>query len=273
LKKRFGKRGEGPREFIFRIGITINVQTENILVLSTGKLSYFTKDGEFIKATKFMPSYGKFTPVGGRYVGGGSPNTPEYFVVALNLFDSNLKFKKEICRMRIPKLKDKRLFLVTPWDFHTYDRKIFLAAEADFKINVFDETGKELYAITHDYERVKVTDQLRNRFFDYVKKYRPPRSYALMKKFFKFPDYFPAVLQMRVDDGKIYVLTYKEKENGTCEFVVFDTRGKFIKQVYVPLVKADPVHVEPFTVHGGNLYQLVDNEDTEEYELHIFPIL
>ena len=273
LKKKFGKRGEGPQEFVFQIDIAINVQTSNILVLSTGKLSFFTKDGEFVKVLKYLPKYGKFTPVNGKFIGGGSRNTPEYTGVTLNFFDRELNFQKEIYYLGIPRYKDKRLFLYTPWDFHTYNGKVFLAAEADFKINVFDDTGKELTVITHDYERVKVTDELRNRFLNWVKKYRPPNYYDFFKRYIKFPDYFPAVLQMRVDDGKIYVLTYKEKGDGTCEFVVFDTNGKFVKQVYVPFEKSDPVHVMPFTVSQGKLYQLVDNEETEEYELHIVSIL
>jgi len=272
LKKKFGRRGEGPQEFKFRLDIDVNVQTGSIIVESDGKLSYFTKTGAFIKEDRLPPNRRKFRPLTRGVIGAGSAPVEEgYITISLYLFNSKYEMQKEIYRVRLGKRDKKRLFLQTPWDYHTYNDKIFLAAESDFKINVFDSSGKELYMIVHDYERLKATDELIGRFMNWIKKHRPPQFYENFKRLIQFPEYFPAVLQMRVSDDKLYVLTYKEKE-GKSEFVVFDTWGKFIKQVWLPFAKGDPVHANPFVVSGGKVYQLVENEETEGWDIRIMPI-
>ena len=50
LKKTFGRRGEGPKEF--KGFILVYVQPDYIFITSTHKVSYFTLDGEFIKEKK-----------------------------------------------------------------------------------------------------------------------------------------------------------------------------------------------------------------------------
>jgi hypothetical protein len=47
LKNKFGKEGEGPQEF--KGYALLNVQPQVLLINSMGKLSFFNKDGTFIK--------------------------------------------------------------------------------------------------------------------------------------------------------------------------------------------------------------------------------
>ncbi len=51
LKKKFGRKGEGPGEFKGRVDY-INILPENLLISSRDKISYFTKNGGFIKEIK-----------------------------------------------------------------------------------------------------------------------------------------------------------------------------------------------------------------------------
>ncbi len=55
LIKKFGKEGEGPQEFKLIMGffgLNISIHPEYIIINSVGKISYFTRKGEFIKEKK-----------------------------------------------------------------------------------------------------------------------------------------------------------------------------------------------------------------------------
>jgi hypothetical protein len=75
LEKKFGNRGEGPGEFMLNdidnYGLRIIVEPVYILVNSSGKISYFTKQGEFIKEKKIIDISGQqfFKPFGKKLIG------------------------------------------------------------------------------------------------------------------------------------------------------------------------------------------------------------
>ena len=45
--------------------------------------------------------------------------------------------------------------------------------------------------------------------------------------------------------------------------------GKFVEKVLVPLVEENIFEFYPYTIHDGKVFQLIDNFETEEWELHI----
>lgn len=123
-----------------------------------------------------------------------------------------------------------------------------------------------------DIEPLEFTDADREAFFQFLKRYRPPRMYHLFKRLIQFPEYYPAINDFRVSDGKIYILTYKrDRENTRSEFIIMSLDGKLQKRVFLPFVKKSPVHPFPFAVRDGKLYQVVDNDETETWELRITP--
>jgi hypothetical protein len=70
-----------------------------------------------------------------------------------------------------------------------------------------------------------------------------------------------------------YVQTYKAKENKE-EYVIMDLKGNIIKRVYIQ--KFDNVTLtgkmlgtKLHTIYNDKLYYLVENEDEEEWELHV----
>ena len=71
LLKKFGKKGEGPMEFSG--GLNITAYNDYLVVNSQGKISYWTKLGEFIREVK---SFASGVELLGKdlYVGNGSPN-------------------------------------------------------------------------------------------------------------------------------------------------------------------------------------------------------
>lgn len=72
-------------------------------------------------------------------------------------------------------------------------------------------------------------------------------------------------------DNKVYIRTYREVK-GESEFFIFTIEGKLLKRVMLPVEEKDALESYPFTIKDGKFYQLVENEQTEEWELHMVDI-
>ena len=134
---------------------------------------------------------------------------------------------------------------------------------------MYDAGGKELLTINHPFKRVKVTEVHKKRFIDFYLSdpiIRP--QYEDTKHLVKFSDSFPLIWDHRAADDKVYVLSHEE-EKGKCKFYIFDMKGKFLKAEMMPLVRINAEKPYPYTIHKGKLYQLLENFDTEKWELHI----
>ncbi len=81
-----------------------------------------------------------------------------------------------------------------------------------------------------------------------------------------FPSHYPAIMDFRVSGGKLYVLTYGRREH-KAEFHVLDLQGKLLKAVFLPLQQKNAFTLYPYTIHNSTLYQLLENEETETWEL------
>jgi hypothetical protein len=271
LVKSFGNKGEGPQEFKFQIGIEINTQTDNIIVESTDKLSFFTKKGQFIREIRLITRAGKFRPLGKGFVGtsGGISENSRYST--LNFFNEKLEKTAKIYKAIIQPRGKKIQFLSTTWNYITTKDKVFICTKKDFVVDVVDKTGKTLFSITRDYKRIKIDRSFENNFFAWVKKNRPPQLYERMKRMFEFPDTIPAIYDIFIDNDILYVITYKRKKEMN-EVFLYTTMGKFIKTLNIPLYKDHPIDPLPYTIHDGKIFQLIDNAETEEWELRITPI-
>lgn len=283
LIKTFGRAGEGPGEFkvssIDRLWLRIIIHKEHILVNSWSKLSIFTLDGTFIEEKKVIlnPHAQFFKPLGKKYVGYNreSRDNVNYFFV--NFYDPfTLQKEKEIRRLKsyvtgntidilwfalILKNETRRGPI-----FQVYDDRLFLEGE-DCRIFVYDQQGKELRSFSvHDYEKLEIPEDFKKEVMKYLEK-RLITTFPRVKQNGKFPRYFP-LQSFQVDDGKIYVQTFK-LDRGKSEFYIFDLEGKLLRKVMVPFRESELLCAYPFTIAGGKIYQLIENEDTEEWELHI----
>ena len=272
LVKSFGDRGEGPKEFKFQISIEINTQTDNIIVESKDKLSFFTKKGQFIKEIRLIGA-GGCRPLANGFVATSRAFIQNSRYMTLNFFNEKLEKTgdKEIYKSIIQPRGKKIRFLSTAWNYITSKDKVFISAKKDFVVDVVDKTGETLFSITRDYERIKIDSSYENNFFAWVKKNRPPQLYEGMKRWFEFPDYLPAIFDIVIDKDILYVITYKRKKEMN-EVLLYTTAGKFIKTLDIPLYKDHPIDPLPYTIHDGKIFQLIDNAETEEWELRVTPI-
>lgn len=279
LVKKFGKAGEGPQEFMAVAGVVgtmwIEIQPDHIFIHTMGKISIFSKQGTFIKEKKINLTYtAAMHPIGNRFVGTGFPTEQGVRYWTTNIYDANLKIIKEIYRYERGFYPDRdiNLLSIKMPEFCVYDQKIFVAdTEKTGTIYVFDADGKQLYSINPEYEEVEITPEAEKRLRANASAGRRRNFYEVYKPKIKFPGYFPAMRFMNAADGKLYIMTYKTKEDKT-QFLILTVKGRFLKKVFLPVKDMEIHHFCPYTIKDNKLYHLHDNESTEEWELHITTI-
>jgi glutaredoxin-related protein len=272
LRKKFGKKGEGPREFLSWIP-AIQVKDNHIIVNSVGKISYFSRNGEFIREVKAKLGR-NFKPLGDKFVSYGylSDNKVQYQTV--NIYDSGLNKIKEIFREKFWNQfwegKNMDVVNVKGFIFRIQDEKIIVNTE-DGTLNIYDAEGNKVRTISHKYEKRAITAEDKEKYFEYYKVHPQYKTYYdIIKPRITFPSYFPPIRLFDAADSKIYVMTYREKD-GKREFYIFDMEGKLLKHRYLPLKDLDVENPYPYTFKDGKLYQLMENDD-EAWELHVTAI-
>jgi hypothetical protein len=290
LKKKFGKRGEGPREF--RRFAFLSVRPDYLFVGDRNKVLYFTRGGKYLKEmnTKSIINWGA-VPLGDGFVGKSRLTENKIEFDTLNIYDSGLNKVKEVCRYKFFYQisgggKKCDAVEVRGIQFQVYDDKIFFKTGEDLVIDVFDKSGKKINTIKHDYKRIKFSEADKKRFEDYFKTTRPwKQMYEVQfKKEIFFPGYLPAIQTFIAADKKLYILTYETKERKS-KFVILDFNGKLIKEVFVPFDQNEQwfhyslakalryVSQNPtFSIKNGKIYQLLENEEEEIWALHITAI-
>lgn len=276
LIKTFGNRGEGPGEF--RTGqedaVLLNVLPDYLLVNSQGKIVFFKKDGTYIE--EIATPVGRWLrPLGKNYVGMRyeyEEDGTRYHVVSL--YDHQCRKIKEIYKEKAAiqiRLKTIDAVSWTRQIFRIYNEQVFIDGKNKV-IHVFDNKGDKRYDISLDYEKIKITGDIKKKYLSFYKEEDPfwRTRWERLKDWYRFPDYFPVIRDFFVADGKIYIQTFKE-ENNKPELLVLDTKGKLLKRVFPPLVKNSLIFYHSWAIGNGQLYQLVENED-EEWELHVTKI-
>lgn len=269
LIKKFGRAGDGPQEFKQRITF-MDTQSDQIFLVSPGKGSYFTKDGTFKNEFRTLSPDMKVKPLGEGFAGGRMVNENNTLYISIGIYDADLKKIKEVHKQEMDVQvggKGSRPFghILSS---HVSGDLLFIAKGTDFFIEVLDKAGNKQCTVTYDYKRLKVTDAEKDRVIDFLKTNPETGPYLEMLKPIIFPDYFPAIQNYYVADGKVYVFTYKRGE-GKSEYFIFDTKGKFVKTSVIPYAFTNPADEYPAAIKGGKLYQLIENEETETWDLHI----
>ncbi len=280
LVKKFGKKGEGPREF--KGTPTLTVYADQLLVNSTGKVSFYTIDGTYLKEFNNIVSGQTFRPLGSRFIGrkSFSDNKGQRWTT-VNIYDSSFNKVKEVYRQKsITKIgKGWHLFSRTYFKYVVCENKVFIAGDKEFVIEVYDFNGTPLPSIKRNYPPVKFTEKHAKKVLEHYRTRPSTRDeYDWWEKNIHFPDYFPAIRDIFKADNLVYVRTYKEKDNNH-EFFIFTADGKLHRRVFLPIAasKAKLAYPymrdsAPFAVKNGNLFQLISGDDEEECELHVFHI-
>ncbi|MCK5056730.1 MAG: hypothetical protein KAT34_08745 [Candidatus Aminicenantes bacterium] len=277
LLKKFGKRGEGPREFLIypNMPLRIKLLPDKFLVNSMGKISYFTRKGEYIKEIKHTVSFGAadLFPIGEQFAAMSFVRVDKKMFITGNIYDSEFKKIKEISRAELLVRGQKFKILEKAILMQTDKNRIYVTGAEDFIIDIFDYSGEKIHTVNRQYKKLKFTEAHKEEAMNFYKTNPETKSYLdLIKSNILWPDHFPAIRYLAAADRRIYVQTYLVKD-GKTEFFLFDHNGKFLSRKWVPLIAVNFAEtLQLYTIHDHKLYQLFDNADLEEWELFITDI-
>lgn len=97
------------------------------------------------------------------------------------------------------------------------------------------------------------------------------QAYEFIKNMITFADYYPALQGIYIDNQKIYIQTYMKKDE-EYEFFIYEVNGKFLQRLFLPVKYMNGFMPNPTAIKDNILYQLVENEEDESWELHAHPI-
>lgn len=273
LLKKFGKKGEGPGEFLTAPGVKIKlfVQNDSLFINSLSKVSIFTEDGRLLKEIRKPRRESEYQPLGEIFAGASvlMENGVQYLTI--DLYDKNLNKKKEIFRQRAPFQPQDLNKGFNPLNqesikFYSKYNRIFVSDENGI-IHVFEPTGREIFSIKHDYSRLRVSDMHKEEVYDFYKEHPGTKGmFEYLKSKMRFPEYFPIIRDYQIADNKIYVLPYAEKK-GEKFFYVFDMQGNFLETIPTEIKEKNILELFPYSIKDNKLYQLI--ERGEKWELHV----
>jgi hypothetical protein len=286
LLKKFGKSGEGPGEFkviasINRGSVVVSAMENKIMIASIGRVSFFSLNGEFLeqKNIQSLFGFGIIKPFHDHYVGLGVSGDANLQYFTLNFFDSEFKKAEEMFKI-VAFEQNKSINPVSigilPF-IEVEDRRIFFL-DYEGVVHMFDETGKEIRtfkisSLEDAYIPVKVTEERKETYIEYFlsdPRFKP--QFERDRNNVSFPSLFPEIKDFRVESKRIYAITFREEE-GKKELYILDLKGRILKKTMVELQEINPRELNPYTIHEGKLYQLSENENTEEWELQVSSLI
>jgi len=291
LRLKFGRKGEGPGEILSVPNYPTRVHgfPDYILVEGINKIIFFSREGKFLKEIRKPAGTTQLVPIGKNFIAKRIVPSEDNRTVfgAIFLYDSNLKQLKSLYRQKWvqqgapPTIK---LDVVADFvHFRICDNKIFIEESPQgFIIAVFDENGNKLYQIKNSFEPLKVSVEHKEKLINNLKEdpWVKPQIRALggweeVKKIiqFRFPDHFPPIQNLDISDNKLLILTYRENQNKQ-EYIIMDLMGNVEKKVFIPRridtpLMARLMGVKLYAIQNQQLFYVKENEEDEEWELHV----
>jgi hypothetical protein len=273
-KMQLAKRGEGPREIFSVPWIVVN--SKLISLFSNSKCVLFERSGKYIREFRVPTiAMNQLSPIGSNFLYRANSYKDGEYCYDLSIYSQNsddkLKYKKLIYYYTLPEKKaknNKKSYNLYPefFDLIVFDDKAFIGDNSrGLYAEIYDEEGNQLSEIKLLTEPVKIPQERIDHFIGQLKHYGR-WDWFKSQYYLDFPEHYPSFHQFLVDKNRIYFLLYKKKD-GKREIVITDWKGKFIKRSYVPWVDYGRYVLN--AVQDGKYYYLEENEDEEEWELHM----
>jgi len=286
--KKIGRLGQGPGEFNGGPS-RLSVLSDRLIVKDLRSYECFNLEGIYIGGVKEPDPFGfyPFLPVGRNFVGfpmlrndDGSLASPSGCI-----YDSDLKLKRKFFGelpafppappppgSAKPRGRSDKLLIRDYGDYTVYEDRIYVAdSRRGFSISVFDEDGILLREIKHPVGKVKVPKSFVD---EVVKEWKASKDWQTNYSHINpvVPEYFPALIDFKIDHGRICALTAAKKDD-LFEIIVMDLEGKILgREFRFPL---QPNFEHPFfngfkyDIEGDKLVWFDYNDAKESYELHI----
>lgn len=279
LQKRFGGIGDKPWEFnaspVSALPISIDALPEKIMVESYGRITVFSRDGEFIENHRPGRFFSGMVPLGASLVALRYTRKNGRWYRVLDLYNAGFEPVAEVYRNKTPgHWRKRRDPLSGIFIYGAINGKIFLAVENDFIIYIYDADGKKERTITREYQPVRVPRRYIDAWFELQKERHGEGSgtFKRQKKIIRFPDYFPAIRGIFPDCDRLYVETWKQ-ENSRTQCIVLKPSGETIDTIYLPSARKNEIANYPRIIHNGTYYRLlpvsVKGTDKQSWTLFI----
>jgi len=299
--RKFGQAGDGPGELqVFPFWPNaITIRPDSIFVEGLYKYINFSKEGKLLNEQKKTQRQIKILPIGKNFVVRTFPfkGEDQKSYMAIKVLNPKMEVITELYREPVHMLDTEGLITLIPdaGNFCVYEDKIFIEeSPSGFVIEVFDCDGKKLYQIKQEDEKTRVTDDYKKTAMAYLKESFLQKKVTVFvpiqivesgwdafRKWAKpvYPDFLPPIRDIVVDNGKIYLQTFK-RQGDKEEYVIMDLKGNILKKVYLPRMKNAAVYdyqmlgigVRFYAISNHRFIYLQENEDTEEWQVHMMEI-
>ena len=286
LQTKFGKIGEGPGELMMNDAFSLQIVRlpEELLAFGINKAILFGLTGDFIR--EFRVPFGIFYiyPLTEGYIGMQMKNLEDRQPqLTMNIYDKDLTITKEIYAQDLSGAQNQINLTFDGINFAIHREKIYIEkSPKGFEIGVYDLSGNSLYEIRKEYPKVKFNRQYENAAIERIKNDPQIRAagWENIKDAIKMThsDYIPLIQDMFVSDNRILVRSCRVKP-GQEEYIVLDLKGNELKRMFLQTtIKArigDELmgrSAKLYTMHNNIFYYILENDETEDWELHAVSI-
>ena len=278
LLKKFGKAGEGPKEFKYDANdgrpLSMSFFKGKLIVNSTNRMSYFDPEGNYITEKKVTVDRLLF-PVNGKFLGiGPTMGEKNKQYIGFTIYGDNFK-SADVVFLSDFEMNNPSAFVlpITSFTYNpVYKNKIYINSSSEkFRIKVFNNNGKEEYQIKKDYPGIKIPASFRSETLEFFRTHPVfKNNYEMLKKILQIREYYPPIRDLQIVDGNIYVITYKRKGD-LWECIKLDLKGNEKGKTFVALNEYEYFSFYPilYSVYNGKVYSLVEDEDDEVWKIHV----
>lgn len=253
--RNIGREGQGPGEIQLPRGMEIisgkEIMVENVM---NRRLSFFSLDGELLReiSTAKIIQIIIVPDSNSNFIATTMSRPGEKNVQELKKFDSNLDTVfviGQVERSYTPGVVDR----YSPMIFFTVlkDDSILWGKWSDYQLTLVDREGKTIKKIIKNYDPIRITNEDKKRE---IKQVTEDSQGRITEKNIKFPEYYPAFRYISSDDeGRSFVRTFENDEEGNRYYDVFDSEGRYIAKI--------SLKNHPTTWKKGKLYCAIEDEE------------
>lgn len=271
----FGKAGEGPQEFRILPGLPLilNVEGNELMVNSFGKVSFFSKSGKFLREQRTQAGFIIMAqPFGDNLACWGLAFEDQTRYRTIDLYDRKLDKLRNLVKQKdeFQAPGQGMDILSAAFTFSILGDRLWVAHSPDPVIHTFNLDGDATETIHLEIPRRDMTGADKDTIVNYLKTDKSTREQFDLLKPIRFGEQYPAIMAIFSAQGKMYVMTWQRKE-GRNEVLVVTPEGETQQTLWLPMAYLNALAPAPFAIRDNQLFQLTENDD-EEWELRITPI-
>lgn len=269
--KPFGPKGQGPGEMEFPLLPLMLSQDLMVITDVLKKLMVFDAEGELVSETRIDPNSVIVNPLenGNSVVfwkAGAEDAADKHFNEKLSLFSPDGEEIQDIDVLPIA----RQVYFLDPvftWRL-SQDRIYHINEQRGYEILVYDDGGRLIRKIRKQYDPVRLTAEIRERFLEGIPDNSPLRDPGII------PDFLPPIHTLFSDEeGHLFAMTSERGERrGEYWCDVFNTEGVFFTRISLPVhFSRDPFPIYAL-VKNQHLYCVGEKENGYQ-QLKIFRMI